>query len=197
MWGRGLRAPDSAIDTRRLIYRLSHKYTQANLSFEQLKGSDRIRAKALNSAAASTGFLVYLCNLEKFVSGGTGDVRPYRGYRKWGWYDDDSDEEGHHDIDDVIDESLELTYVATLAGEPFANRLLLNEDAEIVQEDAFERDTDSEELDGYTGNEGATATHIFRDTIGYSLAHVVRTRADYQAGIANRTKGGHALSAHG
>jgi len=99
------------------------------------------------------------------VSEGTDDVDPYGGYGNW-YNDAASDEDGHHNIDDIIEDSLELTPVVTLAGEPFVNRLVLDDDdAEIVQEDPFERDPDPEEFDGYTGNESATATHVFRETV--------------------------------
>ena len=37
--------------------------------------------------------------------------------------------------------------------------------SDFLYTDAFDRDPDDEEYEGYTGNEGASATHIYRETV--------------------------------
>lgn len=38
----------------------------------------------------------------------------------------------------------------------------------IIQDDAFKGDPDDEDYEGFTGNEGAHATHFYRPTVSLS-----------------------------
>ncbi|KAK5019587.1 hypothetical protein LTR16_012684, partial [Cryomyces antarcticus] len=50
---------------RKLIYILEHKYSDASLEYDQLKGKDQLRAKTLKNVGAEMGFDVFLASLER------------------------------------------------------------------------------------------------------------------------------------
>jgi hypothetical protein len=52
-----------------LTYMLDHKYTDANLQYEQLKGNDQLRLQHLKEVCTEKGFLVLLANLERVMEG--------------------------------------------------------------------------------------------------------------------------------
>lgn len=140
-----------------LVYILDHEYTDANLRLDHLKGEDRKRIGALARVCHETDFVLYFSLLEKTVSGSVEDG----GYGYGGSYGGG----GTHEIDEVYDESLSLTKVFELDGTELATSLRIHEDA-IVQESPFEdRDPDDEDFEGWTGNEGASSTHWYRDAV--------------------------------
>lgn len=77
-----------------------HQYTEANLSFEHLKGNDRAMARALSTCP---GIDAHLVLVTRTVCG----AAEYSGcgYKRRRWYDDDSessdDEAAHHDMVEV------------------------------------------------------------------------------------------------
>lgn len=89
-----------------------HEYTDANLSFEHLKGTDRGMARAL---ATCPGFDAHLVLVTRTVSGGA-EWSGGCGYRRRRWYEDsesEEDEGGHHEMTDV---SVELRGFLVVAG---------------------------------------------------------------------------------
>ena len=131
-----------------LAYMLEHKYTDANLKFELLKGKDQHTARSLLEACPKEDFCVYVANLIRSVCGGC----------------EEYDDEDIHPIDEVYEEDLYLSKVVDLHGAVIATRLQFNED-NIVQKNPFARDPDDEEYTGFTGNEGVSTTHFFRDSV--------------------------------
>lgn len=127
---------------------LEHKYTDANLKFELLKGKDQHTARSLLEACPKEDFCVYVANLIRSVCGGC----------------EEYDDEDIHPIDEVYEEDLYLSKVVDLHGAVIATRLQFNED-NIVQKNPFARDPDDEEYTGFTGNEGVSTTHFFRDSV--------------------------------
>jgi hypothetical protein len=133
----------------RVVYLLEHEYTEANLGLNQLKRLDRKRVDALLGAADEVGFALFLCTVEKSISGGVDE--------------DDYGYESNHVIVDVLDESLKLTRVMKLDGAVVARDIDI-QTCEFVQEDAWkDRAVDEEHFTGFTGNAGAEATHWYRD----------------------------------
>ena len=128
---------------RLLVRQLEHQYTQASLSFHNLKGKDRRQVEHIAAAAAETGTELFLANIERKI------VK-----------DDGGDEE-------VIDSSLTFTYLATLDGQMVTNSHSLNENNLIDGERLDDKEPD-EEHSGFTGNEGCTATYWYRDSVGLS-----------------------------
>ncbi|PLB53979.1 hypothetical protein P170DRAFT_469455 [Aspergillus steynii IBT 23096] len=135
-----------------LVYGLEHQYTEAELSFARLKGADQVRLSELHGACQKADCVLYLANIEKSDMGET-DCYGYESPRS----------DGFHEIQDVIETTLELSYVVNARGDVVGERLPFLDEM-IVQDNIFERDPDEEDYEGYTGNEGAPATHFYKQT---------------------------------
>lgn len=80
--------------TRKIVYLLSHKYTEASLSFQSLKGGDAALARVLGEAADASDFELHLAMVH---------IGDYGYFDGWYGYGDEPDEE---DMDDaVVDDS--------------------------------------------------------------------------------------------
>ncbi|THY24800.1 hypothetical protein D6D01_05315 [Aureobasidium pullulans] len=139
-------------ETDKMIYQLDHKYTDASIRLNSLKGADLLRAQRLFSVCDQVGFTLYLASLEKQVHGSAES----NNNRYFDRYDDD--EEGSdgefHAIEDVIDETLKLTRVVDTDGNVVATDLDIEED-DIVQSDPYEdRDPDEDSYEGWTEVKG-------------------------------------------
>ncbi|KAJ9637150.1 hypothetical protein H2199_007436 [Coniosporium tulheliwenetii] len=166
-----------------LIYLLDHQYTEESLNFSALKGKDLVKAQLLKDVCDQTDCCLYLASLERKVFGGVED-----GYEDdyygcgFGYYDDEESEDedesedrsenrptrgysgDFHEIIDECDMSLKLKRIVDFDGNVVGTEFDADED-NIVQEHPFkDREPDEEDFEGYTGNEGASATHWYRDT---------------------------------
>jgi 2-oxoglutarate-Fe(II)-dependent oxygenase superfamily protein len=141
-----------------LLYMLDHKYTYAELSFARLKGADQARVAEVRKACEQTGFPVFLANIEKSQSGSVFDYRDISGSR---WNDD-----APHCLEEITETNLVLSDVVEPDDHTLATEVnIRNDDKMFVQDDPFNDDPDDEDFGGYTGNEGATATHFYRRTV--------------------------------
>ena len=130
----------------KLIYMLEHAYSEANISLDLLKGKDKARIRYL-----------FPRSFEHTVMGGAEEEEEDRyGYGSF-------NRGGIHEIIDVCDEDWKLTKVFTPNGKHIAGNIEVDQD-EILQEGVFGGEPDDEDYEGWTGNEGATATHIYRRT---------------------------------
>ncbi|RYP06194.1 hypothetical protein DL764_003286 [Monosporascus ibericus] len=168
-----------------LYYVLSHKYTEANISLQALKATDRVRVQALRAACLELGFDIFLTTLEKTE---TGTAEEEYGYGRYSRYDDyydedeeDSDSDGHHTIDDITETDYYAKGIFDLKGSKVASSISFDED-DIIQEDAFGDEPDEEDYEGYMGNwvrnanmvlsylqeltlnQGPQATHWYRES---------------------------------
>lgn len=165
-------------NVKQAIYLLEHKYTQSNLSIESLKHADRLRAKELLSICDDYGFTLYLANLEREVMG-QADENDYSHAFSENSEDEDEDEDdeddkssqysdgsggSYHRIWDVCDESITLTRVVDAEGHEVFKDIPIEEN-DIVQVRPFKRKPNKSEYEGYTGNERASATHWYKDTV--------------------------------
>ncbi|EON69319.1 hypothetical protein W97_08579 [Coniosporium apollinis CBS 100218] len=173
-----------------LIYLLDHQYTDESLRFSALKGKDLVKAQLLKDSCDQADCCVYLASLERKVYGGVkDDYDEYYG-RGFGYYDDEESENGDsedensedeptdcskdrptrryasdfHEIIDECDKSLKLKRVVDFAGRVVGTEFDVDED-NIIQDEPFkDREPDEEDFEGYTGNEGASTTHWYRNT---------------------------------
>lgn len=145
-----------------LVYLLDHQYSIAELSVARLKGVDRHRFVQLQEACLQNGCEIYLANIEKSVTGGVEDDDYYGGYYGRGRRLNDKD---FHTLEDVYEDSLELLHVVDTQGAVAGKNLSFSETM-IMQNEAFKGDPDDEDFEGFTGNEGAHATHFYRPTVG-------------------------------
>ena len=169
-----------------LIYLLDHQHTDESPRFSALKGKDLVKAQLLRDVCDQTDFCVYLASLERKVYGGVeDDYDEYYG-RGFGYYDDEESENGDsedepsdfskdrptrryasdfHEIIDECDKSLKLKRIVDFAGRVVGTEFDVDED-NIIQDEPFkDREPDEEDFEGYTGNEGASTTHWYRNTV--------------------------------
>ena len=171
---------------------LHHKYTDANLRLDHLKGKDAYLARYLQTACLNQNFCFFLANLERTISGGCDEdtydpYDHYGGRRGYNWRnddddggDDDEDDDGsssrsdetgssgeelgeYHEISDIYKTSLALRTFYRADGQLLAKGISIKE-VDIVQDGVFDRNPDSEDYEGYTGNAGASATHTYRNS---------------------------------
>lgn len=168
-----------------LAYILEHKYTDANLRSDHLKGKDAHQFRALQLACQDQGMLLFLANLEHSKDGSCEEYYDpydhYDGRRGYHWKDDDEEDEDednedrneggsscselseYHELQEVFDTSITLRTFYRANGQQLASGIPINAD-DIVQDDPFDRAPDKEDYEGYTGNAGASATHFYRNS---------------------------------
>ena len=157
-WSRAIESSDSMMSDH-LVYQLEHQYTIANLSFQSLKGLDRIRAEHIKETSAAANVCFYLASMQHEKSGEVEDG----GYDHYSRQDYGSSG-GYHVIEECLEEKISLKRLVDLEGHLLAKNIALDEDA-IIQEDPFDREPDKEDYEGYTGNAGASATQWYHDTV--------------------------------
>ena len=182
LWG-GLSSQDPQSCPKFLAYMLDHKYTDANLRSDHLKGKDAQQFRTLQAACQTLDIDLLLANVE-YTKGGSCEQRydssdRYGGPRRCNWktYEDDHDscaenDEGsgygskihkYHELAEVYDNSLRLRTFCRANGQILARDIDI-EGENIMQDDAFDRAPDKEDYEGYTGTAGASATRIYRNS---------------------------------
>ncbi len=153
---------------QKLAVTLDHRYSQAGLSIDTLKGVDRARAEVLFEAAEQADSVAHLALVTLWQSGsaegGYEDYSHGRG-RRYHWSDDEDDEDDEDDDETGGDYEMGEIYDSSLSADHWSDRhgkkvqlgeIHLDED-EIVADAALGEDEPSrEDFEGYTGNEGMT-----------------------------------------
>ncbi|KAI1640477.1 hypothetical protein F4809DRAFT_441552 [Biscogniauxia mediterranea] len=171
-----------------LYYKLEHKYSEANLSLNALKLNDRARVSLLQKICSDLRFDLVLATLEK-EEHRTTELRPvrykrkhkYNGYkkRKYEKYDcsrddydsasDYGDEDDHSDngayrlVDRLVKTTHSARLILDLKGRRITSSVQIDE-GEIIQEDPFEDEPDSETHENYMGNSVPKATDLYQST---------------------------------
>lgn len=144
-WGRDRENDD--LEPWHAVYMLEHRYSEANICLEYLKGIDQTRVQYLVASCKDQGFCIYLAHFERAKSGGC---------------DSDEDDTGYHHMIDEVESEHKLTQVFNLDGQCLAEDVSIDEE-EVVQQAFFESaEPDDEDYSGWTGNEGTNATHFYR-----------------------------------
>jgi hypothetical protein len=160
-WGR-------ADSPQKLAVTLDHRYSQAGLSIDTLKGVDRARAEVLFEAAEQADCVAHLALVTLWQSGsaegGYEDYSYGRG-RRYHWSDDDEDEEeenydetgSQYEMGEIYDSSLSADHWSDRHGKKVQlGEIHLDED-EIVADAALDdAEPSQEDFEGYTGNAGMT-----------------------------------------
>ena len=126
---------------RKLIHILDHKYSEASLRLDRLKGRDLLLGRYLSENGDKNCLELMFGHLTLTVL----DVER-------------SKEEGEEP-----EETLELGHVVTAEGKLLLVEAAISND-EIIEENCYDRwpdDVENEE----TGNEGVDSTHIYRDAV--------------------------------
>ena len=143
-----------------LIYLLEHEYPDASLAADRPKGNDSRKVQSVARLAEQANLVCYLASVEKTVSGGA---------------DEDDRWWATHEIYDESESSVKLTRIVDLEGKQVLADAPVEEE-DFVQDDPFDRVPDDEEYSGWTGNEGAEATHWYRNTV--STVPILHRSAD-------------------
>jgi hypothetical protein len=110
----------------KFVYILEHQYAQSSLRLKNLKGQDRVVGDYLDNVCSTSGFCLFFAQIERTeVAEGRGD-----------------DDKG---------EGTTLDHVVTSDGLAVASSCSI-ELHEILQDDPFDRDADSEDEGEYTGS---------------------------------------------
>lgn len=141
----------------KLAVLLDHKYSQAGLIRDTLKGVDAAQADVLFAAARDAGCDASLALVTYWESG---LAEPDGGYDfgRRGWHDDDdSEDDGDYIMQEVYDHSLKAEHFSDPEGAPLAFGWIPFDEEEIVSKEPLnERDADEQDFEGYTGNAGMT-----------------------------------------
>jgi predicted 2-oxoglutarate/Fe(II)-dependent dioxygenase YbiX len=153
-WAAGADEPD------KLVLPLEHAYTQAELSFETLKGRDGAVAAVLAEAAAAADCDLHLVLLSIEESG----TAEYNGdYRRKRWSRDDDEDEDDFEIGEVCDSSLTLSHWRRPDGGTVGYGAFPFTEEELCPPDAFEDlEPDEQHFQEATGNSGASFERSYR-----------------------------------
>lgn len=117
-------------------------------SLNSLKDKDEAHVGQLRVACEKRGFEIYLGNVQREVRGECNEDS-YGGY---------------HQIDEIIEEDTTLTDVIDSTGLRIIDSMRIDT-SNFINEETFEGEPEEEDYSGYTGNEGVTATHLYRRTV--------------------------------
>ena len=142
----------------KLVYILEHEYSEANICLDNLKGKDQLRTRNLLEACQDQGFCLYFAHFEYTLSG---SVDEYEDNSNWGYGRNSAD---YHELIDETDAEWRLQTIYQYNGKQIAAEITLEEEDLLEGTDFTGIEPDDEECDGWTGNEGCTATHFYRRT---------------------------------
>jgi predicted 2-oxoglutarate/Fe(II)-dependent dioxygenase YbiX len=146
----------------KLVYKLEHAYTPAELGFAALKGADAAAAGVLVGAAARAGCDLHLALLTIEESG----PAEYTGYdrRRRGRWSDGSEDDDDYDVVEISDRDVTLSDWRRPDGTPSTlSDLPADTDSELSPPDALEdAEPDEQHFHEATGNEGASFERTYR-----------------------------------
>ena len=151
---------------KQLVYILEHEYSEANIRVDQLKAKDQLRTRYLLEACQDQGFSLFFAHIEYSQSGSI-EEEDYDG--NWRY-----DGTGYHEFIDEFESKWSLSNVFQYNGKQLANSIALEEEDILETFDFTDIEPDDEECDGWTGNEGCTATHFYHRTCAVILPRAYR-----------------------
>jgi hypothetical protein len=113
-WGTGQQEADDDVPIK-LVYPLAHAYTQTDLAFHTLKGTDAAAAGVLAAAADQSDCALYLALLTVEESGSAEYSDNYSGRRSWSRHDDVDDQ---YEVGEIDTRSITLSDWRTRDGSP-------------------------------------------------------------------------------
>jgi len=155
---------------RKLAVTLEHQYTQEGLTWDALKGVDRVKARVLLEAAGRADCQVHLALLTLHQAGSAEGDDYGGGY--WGrygrrrWYDDydeeEEDESGEYEMGEVYETSLTADHWRDSRGKRLPVGEVPVEEDEVLDPEILEDVDPEEHFEGYTGNAGMTLDRWYR-----------------------------------
>ncbi|XP_037032882.1 uncharacterized protein LOC119071887 [Bradysia coprophila] len=149
----------------KLVYALKHKYSESNLSFDNLKTTDRSVANFLVYIAKENDLNVYLAIFNKESSGQSTDHIDFgrRNNRYGGKYSDVDADFDSDDQDFSYGKTYSLSKLIAIDGANILSKsLTVKFDAEVIPEDCFENIDPYRKTAEPTGNAGVDVTRFYR-----------------------------------
>lgn len=157
---------DDEESTEKLGILLDHQYSREGLTWDALKGTDRVKARVLAESARQAGCRAYLTLVTLHQSGEGEEVGGRSRYGRGRWYDRYDEEEDEGDGEYSMVEIYESELTADHRSDPEGNRLPIGEmeveEDEILDPEALTGIKPEEEFQGYTGNEGSPLDRWYR-----------------------------------
>ncbi len=155
--------------TEKLGIALDHQYTKDGLTWDALKGTDRVKARVLAEAARQAECRAYLALLTLHDSGSAeyarGSGRGYGYGRRRSWYGDYDDEgdASDYEMGEIYETSLTADHWSDAEGHRLPIGELDIEEDELLDPEALREGEPSEEdFEGFTGNAGMTLDRWYR-----------------------------------
>ncbi len=150
---------------RRLVVTLDHQYTQDGLTWDALKGVDRVKAHVLHEAAEKAGCQIALALLTFHECREAYEEFGYGG-RRHHWDDEDGedeeDESSNYEEGGLLDSSLSAEHWSDPEGKlQKIGEITINRN-ELLNPEALEDVDPEEQFEGYTGNAGNTVDRWYR-----------------------------------
>lgn len=151
-----------------MVYIREHEYSESNICLDHLKGKDQLRARYLSEACRDQGFCLFFAHFE---------------YSQSGSIDEDEDDPRlanhlngaeYHDFIDELESNWALLTIFQSDGKQIAEDVALEEEDIVESTDFTCLEPDDEKCDGWTGNEGCTATHFYHRTCAIILPRTRR-----------------------
>ena len=137
---------------RKLAWILDHKYSEANLSLQELKGHDDLLGRYVAEICNKEGFVMMFANMTLTVFEAGRDL---------------------YDGDELV-QTLALSKVFDSNGHLVIYDAGIKEE-EIIQAEPFDRNPDKVDAEE-TGNEGMDETHFYHDAVNLSLLSLWKHR---------------------
>ncbi|KAA1065813.1 hypothetical protein PGT21_010861 [Puccinia graminis f. sp. tritici] len=143
-----------------LYHTLDHDYTKATMPFEELKGEDLLRIRALKNFARELPFEIFFAVLEQWKQGTVSRPR-YRVNKRTGCYTDSESYDSHHEIDTVLSTSTVVKSLCALDGTIIARKYDFDSHFCLVKHPFRGLRAASESYE-YQGNSDADVDHWYR-----------------------------------
>ncbi len=158
-------AKDEAAE--KLVITLDHQYSKDGISWETLKGADRVKARVLQEAAKNAGCKAYLGLLTFHESGSaeyTGGGRSR--YRRGAWGDEyGSGDAEDYEMGEIYETSLVAEHLVDGNGVSLPIGELDIEQEDLLNPEALKDVEPEEDFEGYTGNAGMTIDRWYRHAV--------------------------------
>jgi hypothetical protein len=170
-------APSERVSTAPLVIALEHEYSEHGLTWECLKGIDRLRVGQLLASADQLGLIAHLAlaAIEEIWSARVEFQPEYRG--RGAYYNRELDAD---DVEkgDLMESMLSLDYWVDRESKPSTGSLTLNSNQVLCLSETDERYLTDSEYEGYMGNYGETLQYWYRRAVLVlqSPAAYLRTR---------------------
>ncbi|KZV95593.1 hypothetical protein EXIGLDRAFT_644081 [Exidia glandulosa HHB12029] len=154
----------------KVIFKLDHDYSMANLSASALKGADANALAAIDEVAKQTGFCLGFAHLEHRIQGAADDDGGGYYGRKRGYYDESESEVDEDEVGfmEVYERETSIENLVDIDGDSLAEDVTFK-DSECVPEgfirELEDGDHDEQEYEGYMGNGAGSLERFYRRTV--------------------------------